>query len=218
MQSKFVMAGDSRRAKLDAIQASRRAAYVDREQVLTAPLPADELRLALASSVKRAVDSGLPARADSMKFAGRRQEGRVEPSLAAGAPLTLSDLAWLFGVDEIVDKITSSMDANSLAGSVDSATRERQLAQLNERIRDLEIEEEREVIRLQDSGLLVMRRETADPEILLQVWLDGFAIPDEAPREIAPPFMSAADRQRAARVDFPALPAAAAAETGGAQK
>ena len=176
MLQSLILRGDARRQKLDEIQVRRENLLVERAAALDAVATPDEYRTALHRSIASKDRSSLRFSARLMLHADRPREGRVFASLDADRPLTLHDLAWLFGEEHVVSRITDAVGPDAHDNAMTLADRKAALADLDKRIRALEEDEEAEVLRLQEQGIFALRRETVDPKILLEVWARGHEV------------------------------------------
>ena len=190
---------------LEEMRSRRQQMYLERETVLKAPITAGEYREELRRQLEGS-NAGLAGRAQHMRYFGRKRDGQVEPWLRAEEPLTLRDVAWLLGTDAVVDKIVNKVGDAAFEGAIETASRKSQLAEVDQRIEEVELQEEREILRLNAAGVMARRRETADPRILLQVWMEGFEVPEPVRRE-PPPEPTPLERAHGERADLPILPA-----------
>lgn len=160
----FVLPGDKRRSKLDSVQQRLDALLLERAKTERAPIAAAEFKNRIKSDLQRG--SALANRA--IDQSSPRPRSILEPGLA----LSLSDLAWLFGAEAITEHVclaTAEYLASQPAG-IDAATRAKRLNEINTDLEKLQQDEEREVLALVDAGIPVIRRENADPRILLAAW------------------------------------------------
>ncbi|MFT4197688.1 MAG: hypothetical protein QM601_07240 [Pseudoxanthomonas sp.] len=192
----MALRGDGRRKTLDALLEQREALIVARAQVSEAVLPADELRTVLRAELVAA--SPLASRTKAMRNAGRQRAGRIAPTLGADKSLTLADLAAVLGPEEVIDRLLALAYLDSDAETLSTAERSKRLRELDAKIHEIEIAEEREVLRLFDAGVIALRRDTADPSLLLDVWQEGHAVGrEDSPKSKPAPYLSPEEMARA---------------------
>ncbi|MGS1119111.1 hypothetical protein [Rhodanobacter sp. UC4436_H3] len=156
-----VSAGDKRRKKLDDIQERIGLLFVEQENMQKASVPADEFKRRMISDF----DSSLMMHKLTGVYA------HEQSCWPANDPLTLKDLASIFGAETIADRLFEiSKGYQDAYSPVDREQRRRRLRELDAEILSLSRDEEREVLALFDSGIYVTRRETANPAVLIDIW------------------------------------------------
>jgi len=176
-------------AELEAVRASRTACLEERRVVATAPVP-------LAEASER-VEALIDKLADDAPYSWGRFFQLEVPAPPHRTPQVLpTSVDWrsppamqVFTTDEherfflglfrdLVKKfVAKAMKANQPAAkAIPSADRPKLLAALDRRRRELEMEEERLVMRAELAGIAgVFRRGDADPAIVLETTLDDAA-------------------------------------------
>lgn len=99
-----------------------------------------------------------------------RQRGSTLP-----AQISIWELAWIEGPEALADKIMRNLKANGRAVGLPVAKYAEEQAKLQATLEKLERDEELEILRLEEAGHLVIRREDARPELLLQIWAEQHA-------------------------------------------
>ena len=84
--------------------------------------------------------------------------------------LSLVHLAYLMGPDALVDRIMERIGANGQPVGLPAAERQKKLAELQAKLRRLMESEEVETLRIEKLGWVVLRREDADVQVILDVW------------------------------------------------
>jgi hypothetical protein len=159
--------GDKRRAKLDALQDQINAALSERERVDAAPFAVAEvkerLKRLLPGSGELALRTTNQFNPNGMRFG---------VPFSPTDPLNLHDLCWLFGRDQLVDLLcaAAAKDLATQPVPIDATMRKTKLKDIDAQLAALQRDEEIQVLALFDSGLPAVRREAADPKILLATW------------------------------------------------
>lgn len=171
-RSNHALNGDVRRKALDAIQAKLKAATDKHDEVQRAPIASAEVRESILDELAR--EPVLASRVEGL-FQHGHYPGK---GLSAKEPLSLHDLAWLLGREAVADRLLEAATPFLArhASPIATPLRHSQLAEISEDIKALENEEEREVLRLFDSGVVAVRRDGANARALIDVWMaDGEA-------------------------------------------
>jgi len=167
----FALPGDSASKKLDQIQAAIEAKFREREAVTDAEFPPEEARQRLIYAIESNTNafSGWGFRSASSPF----QRHAELPEFSWGV------VALLFGgseklADFIVERTFKK--PGFYTPGLPAADREKKIKELTTAIRDLERQEEIEILALERSGRVVLRRDVENFDLLLTLWE---AAPDE---------------------------------------
>lgn len=163
----YIFHGDKRRSDLDAIQARIDALVSERSDLMSAPRPLTEAREILDREASGHSSLAYRARG-ALLTRDRGAPEAIQPSNA----LTLLDLQWLFGRDFILDKMVDALStvAEAKPAGISAAEFSQQAAAIDQQLRDLYVQEEREVLRLYDVGVKALRRENADASVIFATW------------------------------------------------
>jgi len=168
----YALRGDARRKKLDALQDRIEALLAERAALDATPVTLDE--------VKQRVLTSIQSRAGNLRFVLRRALRTREArglDLEPAEPLTLADLALLFGNEAITERLVEVVkpELDGLPEPVSEASYSARVAQISTELTELQLQEEREVLALFDAGVKAARRESADAALIFQVWSEADA-------------------------------------------
>ena len=156
--------GNPRRAALDELQAAIGALREQMRTIERAPYAQEDVRADIRKALERAQKTGYARRALS-------SFGRFR----VGGSADLPDLTWegvilLLGVEEVEKRLLKLNMAEPGERGLPLAQREKRLAELQAKLEQLEIDEEREVLRLKAEGHRVPRRADVRADLLLGLW------------------------------------------------
>lgn len=168
--------GNEARRKLDELEALVEGAIKEIKAVENAPLPRAEAMAALRGEIESRMKNRGTVVSRLSGLTANYRPTMVDAIVAAGAePLTLVDLAQLFGVEEIVAKVDHVIAPRVRDQTcLPSAKRAAKLNDLRTALRERQDAAEREAMRLEAQGHTILRRaELIDPEMLLETWMDA---------------------------------------------
>jgi hypothetical protein len=169
--------GASTRRALDGIQADI-VATCDAIQALKGSLlPLEETRDLVLDSINRAIYANPPE--NVFQAFQNRVGDRGFPSVYVhtinkedvSIPVFgIGTLAWLEGPEVLADKIVARLKKNGRAVGLPEEKYTVELEKSQTKLDQLERDEEIETLRLEAAGHVILRRESARPEIVFQVW------------------------------------------------
>lgn len=158
--------GDKSRKQLDQLQLKIAATRLAIEKLEHLPRARDEVRQALMGLLEDAKRRNIDP---SYSWRGiTRADGRAELPLDVQTP----DLIYVLGEEVFADAILRRIEADPPPGwpGIPMAERNKKLAALRAELRDAEVAEEVETLRLEGEGHLIERRTDVDPAILIETW------------------------------------------------
>ena len=168
----FALPGDPARKKLDQTQAAIEAKQREREAVTNAEFPPEEARQRLIYAIE----------SDTNAFSGWNFRGASSPYRHHAE---LPEFSWgivalpFGGSEKLADLIVERTfkKPGFYTPGLPAAARGKQVRQLNAAVRDLERQEELEILALERAGRVVLRRgDVENFDLLLTLWE---AAPDE---------------------------------------
>lgn len=162
--SPYVLRGDKQRTSLDKLHDQIAALLGEREAIAASPITADEFNFRIARGLERG--SALATRVQS------QLHDHPAAPLAPREPLTLADLAWLLGPEEMATRLYGASREYLAArpAPIDAPSRASRAAQIDLQLDELQTQEEVLVLSLFDAGIRVTRRENVDPYKILAIW------------------------------------------------
>lgn len=157
-----VARGDSRRKKLDEIRTTIAELNGELEEVAALPRSVDESAAIFMSLVRDVSRFGEHYVADIVN------PGDITEGIGLGKIHTLGLILTAIG-DEQIEKRFRELAATHGPGISQSERAER-IGKASAKLRQFEVAEEREVLRLFDAGLWAERRAGVDVELVLSVW------------------------------------------------
>jgi len=155
--------GAAERKSLDKVQREVREGHSAIRELEGMPVHMDETREQLLAATKDAVYQTVP-----QDVYGRFRYVGPDKRLPIG--ITFSDLAFLFGEEFLVNAIVKRLEANGQAAGIRSEERAAKIKALRAKLDNLERAEELAILQLEDAGHVVLRREDARPDLLLEIW------------------------------------------------
>jgi hypothetical protein len=164
--------GAPQRQSLDAIQAKEaevRKAILAAERAPRAP---DDVRKAVRATIEQGVAASNGARvggyvADGLRAFARPGRGTL-PDLSESRNLWAA-LFLLVGPQAAEDRIVA-LATEGAAFGLQVAKREQRIAELRAEWQRLEVDEEREILKLESAGFGILRRADVDPAVCLAIW------------------------------------------------
>ena len=161
----IIREGNAERSDLDKDEAQITSLQLQKKSVLNACIPHDETRARLARDLASKVYRHGPANTFEMFQGGAHPEYAVLPDV-----FNVGQLVYVLGADFLLDAIMSKIEANSRPVGLSAEKRAKRIEELDAQLRKAERDAEIEALRLEDIGFTVVRREDADPAVLLDVW------------------------------------------------
>lgn len=157
--------GAAARETLDRLQGEIEQLIGERNMLSRSRLPHEETREVLLRSLQDAMYRYAPeAQFESL------QSRDIACAEALRAELTLADVCYIDGPEAVADKIMARIKATGRTVGPSAAEYAKTMAGLQSRLDALERNEELEVLRLEAEGHVILRRESACPELLLRIW------------------------------------------------
>ena len=160
----FCRPGNPARETLDGLQSEIKKAGDAIVEVEKARLPLEDTRARLI----RAAESA-SYRSPSDYFFEGFQNQRSDGAQFDGAP-SWSQIFYVFGIEKTVDRIVDRLKAADHPVGLPAAKRPAAVLQLRAKLAALQNAEEIETLRLEDAGLIILRRGDADPAVVLAIW------------------------------------------------
>lgn len=166
----YALRGDARRADLDELQHRIDALLAEQASLQAAPMTLTEFKGRVAAGLGGW--SGLRA---ALGTALRSRERQV--TLDCNQPLTLADLAQILGTEALMERLEQAATGilERLPTPLSASECAARSAKIQQELKDLQAQEEREVLRLYDAGIKVTRRENGDAKTILKVWSEANA-------------------------------------------
>ena len=168
----YLLPGHALREALDKLQADIDSLHAERESIKSAPRTVVEVEAFFEREA---------ARYSGLAVAARSAASSLDDGFACAVThlktLTYADICWLFGDmarNAMRDRV-SEMIGGSRTAPVADSERRKAVRLLDDRVQELETEEEREVLRLSAQGYRVLRRSNVNPKLLLHLWQESDA-------------------------------------------
>jgi hypothetical protein len=163
--------GDPARKKLDGIESAIAEAKAEIDATDRAPLTHRET----AARIKRAIDSNIAQYATAYRFSALQSsdEQTAQAAKVVSQSLSLCEIAYLIGTDAVVSSIMKRIEDNGGEVGLPFAERAKRIATLQGKLRTLERDCEREALRLEAQGHVIIRREDCDVTEVIAVWAEN---------------------------------------------
>lgn len=166
----ILKAGMRERAALDKLESQLAGVMAEMERIAKERVPHEETRERLKRAIERDVYRRVPeGYFNSFQNADERYTGGESGDRGF---ITLGDLAYLIGVDTLLDMMMTRIKANGESVGLPASERAKKLQELRGQLHELERKVEFEVLRLEEAGHTILRRRDADVAVLFEVWAE----------------------------------------------
>jgi len=172
--------GRKERSKLDAIQRQIEAVRNEIDAVINAEAADVDLREHCRLAVQaHGTSNGRPySTIEHLRRSDAFVDDQDFERMARLDNRKLPDLSWralieIVGEDRFIDALFQAAKGGATsAPGLSNSERSRKIADLRAQVTKLEWEEERQVLLLEESGQVILRRADCDAQVLLSVWAD----------------------------------------------